>query len=78
MDSIPATMKAVVVESAGSPPVVKDVPVPTPKEGQVLIRVDSTPINPSDLLSLVGAYDTRPYPFTPGIEGSGVVVTPGY
>lgn len=34
-----------------------DVPVPTPGENDVLIRVEATPINPSDLGLLVGAAD---------------------
>ena len=31
--------------------------VPDPKEGEVLIRVEATPINPFDLVMLVGPAD---------------------
>jgi NADPH:quinone reductase-like Zn-dependent oxidoreductase len=37
----------------------------------------AAPINPSDLTVLRGNYLSRPYPFTPGLEGSGVVVRSG-
>ena len=35
----------------------EEVEVPDPKEGEVLIRVEATPINPSDLVMLVGPAD---------------------
>src|ERR1700722_10128303 len=35
----------------------EEVEVPDPKEGEVLIRVEATPINPSDLIMLVGPAD---------------------
>jgi NADPH:quinone reductase-like Zn-dependent oxidoreductase len=35
----------------------EEVRVPDPKEGEVLIRVEATPINPSDLVMLVGPAD---------------------
>lgn len=34
-----------------------DVPVPTPKENEVLVRIEASPINPSDLALLVGMAD---------------------
>ena len=35
----------------------KDVPMPKPGDGDIIIRVEATPINPSDLGLLVGAAD---------------------
>jgi NADPH2:quinone reductase len=35
----------------------EEVEVPDPREGEVLIRVEATPINPSDLIMLVGPAD---------------------
>ncbi|MET0350145.1 MAG: NADH oxidase, partial [Rhizobacter sp.] len=34
-----------------------DVPVPTPKENEVLVRIEASPINPSDLALLIGMAD---------------------
>jgi propanol-preferring alcohol dehydrogenase len=70
-------MKALVLKAAGTPLSLEEVPVPVPSASQVLIRVDSAPINPADVLTLSGNYPTAGYPLTPGIEGSGVVVSEG-
>jgi NADPH:quinone reductase-like Zn-dependent oxidoreductase len=57
----------------------REIPVPRPKAGQVLIRMAAAPINPSDLGALSGmSYSgKRQYPFTPGLEGSGTVLEAG-
>lgn len=34
-----------------------DVPVPTPREGEILVRIEASPINPSDIGLLFGAAD---------------------
>lgn len=71
-------MRAVVLEAAGSKPVVKEIPIPTPKSGEVLIKVDSAPINPSDIAFLHGAYSSsKQFPTVPGFEGAGTVVESG-
>jgi len=51
--------------------------VPSPGAGQVLVKMDAAPLNPSDLALLAGGYLERSYPFTPGLEGSGTVVAAG-
>ena len=51
--------------------------VPRPGPGEVLVKMDASPINPSDLALLAGGYMERSYPFTPGLEGSGTVVEAG-
>ena len=57
---------------------VRDVPVPTPGRGEVLVRMLASPINPSDLLFISGRYSLQPkYPATPGFEGVGVVESSG-
>ncbi len=72
------TMKAIVLEEYGKPAVVKEVPIPVPKSGQVLIRVEAAPINPSDTSNLKGNYSSgQKLPCTPGFEGSGYVVKSG-
>ncbi|MEY9869168.1 NADPH:quinone reductase-like Zn-dependent oxidoreductase [Peribacillus sp. B2I2] len=45
-----------------------------PFEGEVLVRMTTRPINPSDLLPIRGAYSHRiPLPSIPGYEGVGIV-----
>lgn len=53
-------------------------PIPKPKSGQVLIRIEAAPCNPSDLLFLQGKYGVRKMlPAVPGWEGAGTVVENG-
>jgi NADPH:quinone reductase-like Zn-dependent oxidoreductase len=70
-------MKAVICERWGEPEevlAVRDVPPPTPGPGQVRVRMLASPVNPSDLLMVRGAYGRQPpLPATPGFEGVGVV-----
>lgn len=47
-----------------------------PPHQSVVIRMVCSPINPADLNLIEGTYGVRPeLPFTPGIEGAGVVVS---
>jgi NADPH2:quinone reductase len=77
--SIPSTMQAVQLAEPRGRLMLREVPVPQPEAGQVLVRMAAAPINPSDLGSLTGmSYrGQRQYPFTPGLEGSGTVVASG-
>lgn len=53
-------------------------PTPSPRPGEVLIRVAAAPINPSDVAFIQGRYGVRKrLPVTPGLEGSGEVVEAG-
>jgi NADPH:quinone reductase-like Zn-dependent oxidoreductase len=78
-------MRAIVIERYGRDPVdavrglnVVDRPVPRPKAGQVLVRVEAAPCNPSDLLFLQGKYGVlRNPPSVPGWEGAGTVIASG-
>lgn len=46
--------------------------------GSVLVRMRASPINPSDLISVTGAYRHRtPLPFVPGFDGVGIVAEVG-
>lgn len=72
------TMKAVFLSEFGKPLEIKEVPIPKPTSGQVLIKVEASPINPSDLSFLVGQYHSKKQlPTIPGFEGSGLVVENG-
>ncbi len=57
---------------------VEERPVPALKHGQVLVRIEAAPCNPSDLLLLQGKYGTlKTLPTVPGWEGTGTVVASG-
>lgn len=57
---------------------VKDVPIPKPSKGQVLIKVMAAPINPSDLELFKGNYShQKKLPTVMGFEGCGTVVENG-
>jgi len=76
--TMPQTMKAVFQDAPNSHLYVKEIPVPQPEQGQVLVKMHASPINPSDLSALQGTYAHKPiYPFIPGIEGSGTVISSG-
>ncbi|MEI7702445.1 MAG: alcohol dehydrogenase catalytic domain-containing protein, partial [Planctomycetia bacterium] len=74
-------MKAVRFNSPGNPAVVLtagDIPQPVPADGQVLVRMLASPINPSDLMFIRGQYTLQPEcPATPGFEGVGIVEQSG-
>lgn len=71
-------MRAIVLDSHGDEinATVKQVPIPQPRDGEVLIRMEASPINPSDLGFIAGTYSNRKEPpVIPGFEGSGTVVS---
>lgn len=77
---IPTTMMAVQLESFDGPEGLhlREVPVPTPGPGEVLVRLRAAAVNPSDLMFLRGRYGVRREPPTiPGFEGCGDVVASG-
>ncbi|HTU16053.1 MAG TPA: zinc-dependent alcohol dehydrogenase family protein [Solirubrobacterales bacterium] len=65
------------VREFGDAPEVVDlteIEIPGPGEGQVLVEMLASAINPSDLITISGAYRSRvALPFLPGFEGVGVV-----
>ncbi len=51
---------------------------PRPGPGQVLIRMEASPCNPSDLVFMQGLYGMKkPLPVVPGWEGAGTVIASG-
>lgn len=69
-----ATHKSLVLHEYGKVPIFQDFQKPVPKEGQLLIKVDASTINPSDRLRIGGHYFPVPLPATMGLEGTGHVV----
>jgi NADPH:quinone reductase len=75
---LPTTMKALQIKAYDGRLELVDVPVPQPGPGQVLIKIAASPINPSDLKFVEGAYGVKkPLPVVAGFEGSGTVVATG-
>jgi len=74
-------LKTVRLDQFGEPALVlyaTDAPIPTPSEGQALVRMRARPMNPADRFSIQGSYPLdwvrqRRLPATPGMEGVGVV-----
>jgi NADPH:quinone reductase-like Zn-dependent oxidoreductase len=80
--SVPKTMKAVVAHEYGGPDVLKleEVPVPEPKENEILVRVIASGVNPADPLILGGKYAKEfgtHLPLVLGYDIAGVVVKTG-
>jgi NADPH:quinone reductase-like Zn-dependent oxidoreductase len=69
------TMKAAVIYEPGGPEVLKleTRPIPTPKQGEVLIRVKAFGLNRSELFTRQGLSPTVKFPRILGIEAVGVV-----
>jgi len=75
---LPEKMRALVLFEFGVSPEVQSIDIPLPSKGEVLIQIDSSPINPSDNSFLKGMYSTKkPLPVVPGFEASGTVVATG-
>ena len=68
-------MKAAVIYKAGGPEVLKieSLPIPTPKPGEVLIRVKAFGLNRSELFTRQGHSSGVKFPRVLGIEAAGLV-----
>ena len=80
--ALPKTMKAIVAHEYGGPDVLKyeDVPLPEPKENEILVRVIASGVNPADPLILNGKYAKEfgtHLPLVLGYDMAGVVVSAG-
>ncbi len=71
-------MNAIVIEKVGGPEVLtfKDVPKPTPRAGEVLIKIGAAGINFIDTYFRSGMYK-KDVPFTAGQEGAGTIEAVG-
>jgi propanol-preferring alcohol dehydrogenase len=74
----PKTMKAAIVEKYAAPLVIREVPVPKPGPGEVLVELIASGVCHTDLHAADGDWPIKPrLPFTPGHEGTGIVVALG-
>ena len=73
-----ATMKAAVVPALGSKLEIRELPVPEPGPGQVLIEMEASGLCHTDIHAANGDWPVKPNPpFVPGHEGVGRVVAAG-
>jgi NADPH2:quinone reductase len=71
-------MRAMQVTAYDQPLTMQDVDVPTPKAGEVLVRIDTCGMNFGDTLMIKGTYQEKPpLPFTIGMELAGTVTEVG-
>ncbi|RYP41913.1 hypothetical protein DL767_000650 [Monosporascus sp. MG133] len=80
MASLPRTMKGVVIEKTGGTEVLQhktDLPVPEPKEGQVLVKNDYAGVNFIDTYFRSGLYPLQKFPHVLGCEVEGTIVKTG-
>ena len=72
------TMQAAVVEAFGQPLALRQVDIPTPGPGQILVKTEACGVCHTDLHAAGGDWPLKPaLPFIPGHEGIGLVVALG-
>ncbi len=82
LPDIPSKMKAIVVHEYGGSDALRseEIPVPQPKENEVLVRVIASGVNPADPLIVSGKYAEAfgtHLPLIPGYDMAGIVVRTG-
>src|SRR4029453_4246164 len=77
MMNLPKTMQAMVLEEPGKPLLLKEVPLPQPTAGQVLIRVHACGVCRTDLPIVDGELSSPKPPLILGHEIVGTVVGMG-
>jgi propanol-preferring alcohol dehydrogenase len=71
-------MQAAQVEHFGKPLVLREVDVPVPEPGQILVKTEACGVCHTDLHAANGDWPLKPaLPFTPGHEGIGIVTALG-
>ncbi|AEN72068.1 zinc-binding alcohol dehydrogenase family protein [Rhodothermus marinus SG0.5JP17-172] len=75
--ALPATMRAMVLEAPGRPLVLRELPVPEPGPGEVLLRVEACGVCRTDLHIVDGELPAPKLPLIPGHQIVGRVVRSG-
>lgn len=83
--NIPDEMKAIVLKNYDPNLIramrnmsVEEVSTPNPDKDQVLVKVEASPVNPSDIAFLRGGYNIlKTLPAIPGFEGTGTIIAVG-
>jgi len=76
--NLPSTMKAVQIQKTGGVDVLEyvDVPVPEPKDDEVLVKNKFIGVNYIDTYFRTGLYPAPSFPYILGREASGTIATP--
>ncbi len=77
---LPETMRAIEISRPGGPEVLRPAerPLPRPRTGEIVIRLDYAGVNRPDALQRAGAYAPPPTASDlPGLEGAGTIVALG-
>jgi alcohol dehydrogenase, propanol-preferring len=75
---MPSKMHAAMVEQFGEPMVLREIEVPTPKAGEILVKTEACGVCHTDLHAAHGDWPVKPtLPFIPGHEAIGIVVALG-
>ncbi len=75
---MPRTMLAAVVENFGHPMVIREIDIPTPGPGQILVKTEACGVCHTDVHAADGDWPLKPKPpFVPGHEAIGRVVAIG-
>jgi NADPH2:quinone reductase len=78
--ALPTSMKAIAIKAAGGPEMLvpAELPVPTPGDGEILVKVAAAGVNRPDVMQRKGLYPApKGAPETPGLEIAGNVVAVG-
>jgi propanol-preferring alcohol dehydrogenase len=71
-------MRAGMVHAFGKPLTIEEIPIPTPRPGEVLIKVVASGVCHTDLHAAEGDWPAKPsLPFVPGHEGVGIIAACG-
>ena len=72
------TMQAAVCQQFGTPLVLKEIEVPSPGRGQILVKTEACGVCHTDLHAAAGDWPLKPdIPFVPGHEAIGIVAAVG-
>lgn len=77
--ALPSTMNAAIAPAPGQPFEIREMPVPRPRDGEVLVQIHASGVNPLDAKIRDGKADhaRQPLPAILGMDLAGIVVAAG-